>query len=223
MPKSQYVDLTSVKTVMTKDFHPNKPLNFQLNWKDLKVDHPYFADRGLLPETVAAFGLGFVVKGVLKNRVAIPIHGEKGELVAYACRWPGEPPDGTPKYKFTTGFKRSLELFNLIRSIHESIDQPLIIVEGFFDCMKLWQCGLKRVVALMGSTLSVVQEELIRKHTDSRSQVIVMLNEDGAGRAGREDIVQRLAPWLFIKAHVFERAGQQSEHLTIEKVAALFN
>ena len=87
--------------------------------------------------------------------------------------------------------------------------------------MKLWQCGVKRVVALMGSTLSVAQAELIRRHTDSRSQVLVMLDEDDAGRAGREDIVQRLAPWLFVKAHVFEQAGRQPDNLTAEEAHKL--
>ena len=197
------------------DGTPNAPLKFRLEQLDGK--HPYLTERGLTPETVVDFGLGHCAKGMMAGRIAIPIHNADGKVVAYAGRWPGEPPDGsTPKYKLPPGFRKSQELFNLDRAGKEP--GPLIIVEGFFGAMKLWQCGVKRVVALMGSTLSTAQAELIRKHTDSRSQVIVMLDEDEAGRAGREDIVSRLAPWLFVKAHVFEQAGQQPEHLTAEEL-----
>ena len=195
-----------------EDNTPNTPLKFRLDHLDGK--HPYLTERGLTPETIVDFGLGHCAKGMMAGRIAIPIHNVEGKVVAYAGRWPGEPADGTPKYKLPPGFRKSLELFNLDRACKEHSDKPLIIVEGFFDCIKLWQLGVKRVVALMGSTLSVAQAELIRKHTDSRSQVIVMLDEDDAGRAGREDIVQRLAPWLFIKTHIFEQADQQPEHLS---------
>jgi DNA primase len=37
----------------------------------------------------------------------------------------------------------------------------LILVEGFFDAMWLWQAGIKNAVALMGSSLSPEQEALI--------------------------------------------------------------
>jgi DNA primase len=87
-------------------------------------------------------------------RIAIPIHNAKGEVVAYAGRWPGNPPDGTPKYRLPTGFRKGLELFNLDRAIQEPADKPLVIVEGFFDAVKLHQHGCRKVVALMGSSLS---------------------------------------------------------------------
>lgn len=200
-----------------EDGTPNVPLKFRLEQLDGK--HPYLTERGLTPETIVDFGLGHCAKGMMAGRIAIPIHNAEGKVVAYAGRWPGEPAEGTPKYKLPPGFRKSQELFNLDRAGKEP--GPLVIVEGFFGAMKLWQCGVKRVVALMGSTLSHAQAELIRKHTDSRSQVIVMLDEDEAGRAGREDIVSRLAPWLFVKAHIFEQAGQQPEHLTPEELHSI--
>ena len=103
-----------------------------------------------------------------------------------------------------------------------SAGEPLVIVEGFFDCIKLWQLGLRRVVALMGSSLSPAQEELIGKHTNSRSRVLVMLDEDDAGRAGRDEIARRLARFVFVKTHVFDAEGRQPENLTAEEVAGLY-
>ena len=195
---------------------PNVPLNFRLDHLDGK--HPYLAGRGLTPETIVDFGVGFCAKGMLKDLIAIPIHNVDGNVVAYAGRFPGEPVGSTPKYKLPPGFKKSQELFNLDRARKEPADRPLVIVEGFFDCMKLWQHGVKKVVALMGSSLSPAQEELIRKHTDQHSQVIVMLDEDDAGREGRENIAARLARFVFVKTHVFEKEDQQPAHLSAEEV-----
>ena len=87
--------------------------------------------------------------------------------------------------------------------------------------MKLWQHGVKKVVALMGSTLSAAQEELIRKHTPARSRVIVMLDEDEAGRTGRDDLAARLAKFCFVTTHVFPQEDMQPEHLSAEEASAL--
>jgi DNA primase len=197
---------------------PNAPLKFRLD--KLERTHPYLTEqRGLTPETIVDFGIGFCSKGMMADRIAIPIHNVKGEVVAYAGRFVGEPPEGTPKYKLPPGFRKSQELFNLDRAAKES--GPLIIVEGFFDAMKLHQHGYKRVVALMGSTMSAAQEELIRQHTNSQSHVIVMLDENEAGKAGREDIACRLSKFCFVRVHQFDQPDMEPEHLTDEQVQQL--
>ncbi len=204
-----------------QDNNPNPTLKFRLD--KLDRSHPYLTERGLTLETVIDFGAGFCAKGMMADRIAIPIHNPKGEVVAYVGRFPGEPPEGTPKYKLPQGFRKSMELFNADRAFKEPADKPLVIVEGYFDCMKLYQHGCHKVVALMGSTMSAAQEELIRNHTDSRSQVIVMLDEDEAGITGRDDIAVRLAKFAFVTTHCFEKAGTQPEQLSAEEVAALLS
>ena len=197
----------------------NQPLGFEL--KNLNLAHPYCTERGLSPETVSAFRLGFCEKGTMAERLVIPIHNPAGQLVAYAGRWPGEPPEGTSKYKFPTGFGKSLELFNLHRAMEEPDTQPLVIVEGFFDAIKLWQNGIRRVVAIMGCSLSPAQEALLVQHTGSQTKVLVMLDEDDAGKAGREQVVQRLALHRYVKFFQFEREGMQPEQLTATDLAEL--
>jgi len=199
---------------------PNTPLKFRLD--KLERSHPYLVERGLTMETVVDFGLGFCSKGMMAGRIAIPIHNPKGEVVAYAGRFPGEPADDTPKYKLPQGFRKSQELFNIDRAIKEPADKPLVIVEGFFDAIKLHQHGCRKVVALMGSTMSATQEELIRQHTDRHSQVIIMLDENDAGRAGRDDIACRLSKFCFVRAHEFERPDMEPEHLSAEQVQELY-
>jgi DNA primase len=195
----------------------NKPLGFVL--KDLQTEHPYLAERRLFPETVQTFGLGFCQKGMHAGRIVIPIHNPKGELVAYAGRWPGDT--DKEKYLFPKGFKKSLELFNLDRADKEPADKPFVIVEGFFDCMMLHQHGCRKVIALMGSSMSPAQEGLIRKLTVSNSHVIVMLDEDEAGQEAREEIAGRLAKFCYIKVHQFNEPDMQPEHLSFEEVQDL--
>jgi len=199
---------------------PNAPLKFRLD--KLERTHPYLVnERGLTPETIVDFGIGYCSKGMMQGLIAIPIHNVKGEVVAYAGRFVGEPPEGTPKYKLPPGFRKSQELFNLDRAAKQPADEPLVIVEGFFDAMKLHQHGCHKVVALMGSTLSSAQEELIRQYTTSQSHVIVMLDENEAGKAGREDIACRLSKFCFVRVYQFSRPDMEPEHLTAEEVQQL--
>jgi DNA primase len=202
----------------TEKNEPNKPLKFRLD--KLDRDHPYLVERGLTPETIEHFEVGFCSKGMMTGRIAIPIHTVDGAIVGYVGRFPGEPPGDTPKYKMPPGFRKSLELFNIDRAIKEPADTPLVIVEGFFGCMRIWQHGVKRVVALMGSSMSLDQEELIRKHTNGNTQVVLILDEDDAGRAGREDMAIRLAKFVWVKVHTFEKEDMQPESLSEGELAA---
>ena len=197
---------------------PNPPLKFRLD--KLERSHPYLLEqRKLTPETIVDFGIGYCNKGMMADRIAIPIHNVKGEVVAYAGRFVGDPPEGTPKYKLPAGFRKSQELFNIDRAIKEPVDKPLLIVEGFFDAMKIHDHGYRKVVAIMGATLSSGQEELIRQHTTSDSHIIVMLDENEAGKAGREDIACRLSKFCFVRVHQFPRPDMEPEHLTDEELA----
>ena len=209
----------AAETEPTDEPGENVPLSFKL--ENLKTDHAYFSERGLTPETVSAFGLGFCAKGTMSGRIVIPIHNISGELVGYSGRWPGEPPEERPKYKLPAGFKKSAEVFNLHRAIQEPAEQPLIIVEGFFDVMKLSQLGFKRTVSLMGSSLSKAQEELIRKSTKSDSRIILMFDEDNAGRKGREQALLRLATFAFVHVVVFPTENMQPDHLNLEEITSL--
>jgi DNA primase len=200
---------------------PNTPLKFRLD--KLEREHPYLVERGLTLETIVDFGIGFCAKGMMADRIAIPIHNSGGNVVAYAGRFPGEPADDTPTYKLPPGFRKSQEIFNIDRAIKEPTDDPLVIVRGFFGCMKIHQHGWHKVVALMSSAMSFAQEELIRKHTNANSHIVIMLDENEAGIAGRENIACRLSKFCYVKIHTFEKPGTEAEHLSREEVHSLFD
>lgn len=199
----------------------NTPLSFKL--ENLKTDHTYFNDRVLTPETVAEFGLGFCAKGTMSGRIVIPINNKDGELVGYVGRWPGIPPEDRPKYKLPMGFKKSAEVFNLDRAQMEEKGLPLIVVEGFFDVIKLWQQGFHRVVSIMGSSLSARQEELLVEASAERSGIVLMFDEDNAGRAGREKALVRLAQRMFVRVVPLPQEGAQPDHLTDNELHALLD
>jgi len=142
---------------------------------------------------VSQFGLGYCPRGILAGRIAIPIHNPHGDLVAYAGR---HPKGKAPRYKFPSGFHKSLELYNLHRAKHEAPQRGLVLVEGFFDVIALWQLGMPNAVALMGTELSTAQEALLVQHTD---RVVLLLDGDEAGRSAMQELLPRLARRLFVR------------------------
>ena len=102
------------------------------------------------------------------------------------------------------GFVKSLELFNLHRASVVGRNRPFVVVEGFFGCMKVWQAGHRRVVSIMGSRLSTSQEELIVRTAGQSGHVVLLFDEDQAGRKGREDTFQRLNPHLKVRIASFD-------------------
>ena len=189
---------------------PNKPLGFAL--KGIDPGHPYLAARGISRETAEAFGVGFFPgKGSMAGRCVIPIADRGGELVAYA----GRSIDNTePRYKFPAGFRKSRELFNLHRVKGEL---RVVVVEGFFDCMKVSQAGYP-CVALMGSALSGTQDDLIAEYF---AEVVLMLDGDEAGRRATDEICDRLQNIVFRVATVELGAGVQPDQLSSEEISRM--
>lgn len=198
----------------------NPPLRFSLGALD--GAHPYLQKRGLTAETISTFGLGCCPHGMLRGWIAIPIHNASGKVVAYAGRWPGTPPEEQPKYRLPRGFRKSIELFNQHRAVKESPAEPLVVVEGFFGCMRVWQAGHRRVVSLMGSMLSSAQEERIAQIAGEDGQVLLLFDEDAAGRKGRSEAQERLSKHVAVSVIRLED-GQQPDSLEAEELLALIH
>jgi DNA primase len=160
----------------------------------LAAEHPYLQRRGVDGASAVHFGIGYWSgAGWLRGRIAIPVHNPAGELVAYCGRAvPGMP---GPRYRFPAGFAKSLELFNLHRAAASGSGE-VIVVEGFFDCVRVHQAGYPAVVALMGSAMSRAQEQLLIQRF---SRVTFMLDGDAAGRAASQALVDRLRPHCAVR------------------------
>ena len=197
-----------------KDDEVNRPLSFTLHGID--PTHSYLRARGILEETSRHFGVGFFSgRGTMAGRVVIPISNERGELVAYAGR---AIDDAEPKYKFPTGFKKGVVLFNLhhVRELPSSGKNDVIVVEGFFDCLKVWQSGFLNVVALMGSSLSDEQQNVLCEF----ARVVLFLDGDEAGRTAARDVASILVQRTFVKI-VNLPDGKQPDQLSSEEIRTI--
>jgi len=185
------------------------PLRFSL--RPIDPGHWYLKQRGIQVDTAAHFGVGYYAgPGLMRGRVVIPIHNERSQLVAYA----GRSINGAdPKYKLPAGFAKSKVLFNLHRALTQGQD-TVIVVEGFFDCLKVHQAGQACVVALMGCSLSAEPE----KHLiESFRKIVLMLDGDLAGQQATRTIADRLIGRSTIRV-VSLIAGQQPDQMSSEDI-----
>ena len=186
-------------TGQQKEGEANPPLKFEL--KTLDTDHSYLKDRGLSPGTIKHFGIGYCSKGMMAGRIAIPIHNEKGDLVAYAGRLVDDEKisEENPKYKLPPNFLKSLVVFNLNRAKDLAKEQGLIIVEGFFDVLGLYQEGVENVIAIMGSSLSEAQEKLMLEVVGNDGKIELCFDDDEAGIECAKETFLKLGKKVWVK------------------------
>jgi DNA primase len=203
--------------VSSEDTPGNPPLERAL--RDLNPDHPYLVTRGLTIPTIKTFEIGHCTRGLMRGRIAIPIHDDRGTLVAYAGRAVDqEVADMKGKYRLPEGFKKSLVLFNLHRA-KEHAAQGLVVVEGFLDCFKVHQAGYANVVALMGSTLSEAQEQLLLAHTD---RLALMFDGDDAGTKCLREFYGRLRRRMYLR-EIHLEPGDQPDRLSEDRIRQLLS
>jgi DNA primase len=192
----------------------NPPLPFVLTGVD--YSHPYVVERGIDPATAVEFGVGlYAGSGLLSGRVVIPIANARGQTVAYAGR---ALDDSLPKYKLPAGFRKAWELFNLHRAAATG-SPTVIVVEGYFDCLRVHRAGLPWVVALMGSSLSAEQENALLQAFD---RVVLLLDGDGAGRAASRAIAARLSKRCLV-VDVPMPDGTQPDQLSLAAIQQLLS
>ena len=131
----------------------------------------------------------------MAGRVCIPVHNARGDLVAYAGRWPGEDvPEGEGKYRLPAKFEKSRVLFNLHRV---APGEHLVLVEGYWSTMRLHALGVP-VASPMGWSVSPEQVALL---CDRGVRFLtLLLDGDDAGRRARERVVPDLAAAFFVRA-----------------------
>jgi len=197
------------KELVTEKRRALSPLGFVL--RGIDSAHPYLAARAIEPQTAAHFGVGFYAgPGLLSGRLVIPIHNAQGELVAYCGR---SLDDAEPRYQFPPGFRKSEVLFNFHRAA-ASGESAVVVVEGFFDCLKVYQAGLRSVVALMGAILYRSPERAL---SERFRQVLLMLDGDATGERASRIIADRLRKHCAVRV-VHLPANVQPDQLSAETI-----
>ena len=111
----------------------------------------------------------------------------------------GDPPEGEGKYRLPTNFQKSKVLYNLhrVRAL-PNLDE-LILCEGFFDVIELYESGWGNAVALMGSSMSEDQMRLIIETVGWDGKVMLVFDDDPAGRMCTDDTLTRLSQRVYVK------------------------
>jgi DNA primase len=201
----------------------NPPLTSEVTARieaKLVREHPYMAERGLTPETVTAFGLGYYPpgRGMMQNRLCIPIHNATGELVAYMGRWVGPEatiPENEGKYKLPPGFQKEQVLYNLHRVRGR---RHLVVVEGPFSVFRLHALGVP-AVALLGHRLAPVQLELLV--AAGVRQLTFLLDGDPGGREAVPAMMALLAAMPLLAKFAVLPEGVQPDTTSEETLRAL--
>ncbi|HEX6575415.1 MAG TPA: DNA primase [Gemmatimonadaceae bacterium] len=150
-----------------------------------------------------------------RGRLMFPIHDVAGRNVGFGGRLLGP---GEPKYLNSAEspvFSKGKLLYGLNRSRNaiRRADRS-IVVEGYFDALRLFSSGIEEVVAPLGTALTETQAGMLRKYSRN---VYLLYDSDAAGlkatfRAGDELLRQGMSvrvitlppgedPDTFVKAH----------------------
>lgn len=206
----------------------NEPLNFEL--KGLDLEHSYLKSRGFTLETIKHFGVGFCSRGLLKDRVAIPLHDHDGKLVGYAGRVVNDTAinEDNPRYRFPGTrerdgilfeFRKTLFLYNSFR-LKAPVDD-LIVVEGFTSVWWLNQNGLSHMVATMGSDCSPKQGELIVSMVKPGGRVWIAPDGDKAGERFALSLLGQVSPHRFVRWVKLDD-GKQPTDLSAQQLKTFF-
>ncbi|PIE33731.1 DNA primase [candidate division KSB3 bacterium] len=114
-----------------------------------------------------------------RNRLIIPIHDERGQVIAFGGRALG---DEMPKYlnsPESTLFHKGKVLFGLHQA-KDAIRQTgfLAIAEGYFDVIVPYGAGIQNIAATMGTSLTESHLRQIQRYT---KKVVLVFDSDSAG------------------------------------------
>jgi DNA primase len=150
----------------------------------------YLQVRGISAETARTWQLG-----VAGGRLTIPLNDASGQTVGFCGRSMGNQ---EPKYRNSTGdllFQRNGLVFGLDQAAEAIRKQgTALLVEGPLDVIQLHQAGFTNAVACLGTSVSELQLQLLRRQ--GIKHLLIALDGDIAGQAATERLVEQLQTQL---------------------------
>lgn len=149
----------------------------------------YLASRGLSPETISRYFIGYCPdiadrenqQDIFRGRIIFPIHDRRGRVIAFGGRVLKE--GRMPKYlnsKDSAVFHKSHVLYGLYQTREKYRDiEKLLIVEGYMDVVSLAERGIDFAVATLGTATTPEHVKLLLQQTSS---LIFCFDGDNAGR-----------------------------------------
>jgi DNA primase len=182
-------------------------------------------EEGYPPELLQKFDVGFDEK---HRRITFPLRDLQGRLIGISGR---AVDDQIPRYKvYDWEYKdfglaeRRTEKRALLWNAHNVIPQLVfetdpdsryvVVTEGFKATMRVTQAGISNVVALMGTYMSLEQQQYIENMACS---VLLMLDNNDAGRRGKEYAAKKLEKTI-PRLYIVEYDGPQPSELHTQAV-----
>ena len=143
--------------------------------KDNELLEDYLKTKNLIKVGEDAY------RDLFLKRVVVPIKNPSGRVIGFGGRRLRE--DNSPKYINSPDsdvFKKGKNLFGLFEARDYIRDEGFVVlVEGYFDVLKLFSEGIRNVVAPLGTALTENQAELLSKYT---KKVYLLYDGDTAGQ-----------------------------------------
>ncbi len=164
----------------------------------IQPDHSYPISRGVSEHTCKLFEGGAVgeVKGKLKHRYTWPIKNSKGEIIGFSGRTLNDSKIKYQHFGNKTEWIWPAFLNNKIIAKCRSV----ILVESNMDILYLWDKGIKNVICLFGSDLSLpILNYLLRRNVD---KIIISTNNEldspngGVGNEAAIKIKKKLSKYF---------------------------
>lgn len=183
----KYLNSRKITEDMIKTFDIGLSLNDSLSKMLVKkYDSKKLIDIGLSHEYNGK------IADLFLNRIMFPIKDLFGNVVAYSGRKYDN--SDAPKYintKETVIFKKGNVLYNYFDAKEEiRRKKEIIICEGFMEVIRLYSIGVKNVVALMGTSFTNDQLEVIKK---LNVNVVLNLDNDDPGKLAAFQIGETLS------------------------------
>lgn len=147
------------------------------------IPHDGWAQRGLKPQTIEAFDLGYDIG---TDAMTIPVRTINGELLGVIRRYCD--PDADPRYRYPKGFHKSEHLFGSWLVANDHRPGPVALTEGSIDAMTLWQYGIP-AMGILGSYVSESHIRILKRL--GLTQLLLFFDNDKAGA----QIVERCKGW----------------------------
>ncbi|MCP4231729.1 MAG: DNA primase, partial [bacterium] len=127
-----------------------------------------------------------------RNRLLFPIYNSLGEPVGFGGRdLSGE--EDVPKYINSPNspiYNKSRTIYNLDKArLAIAAQNRIVVVEGYFDVLGLWQVGIENAVATSGTALN---EDIARLLVRFSKDIVMLFDGDAAGQAATRRAVTGL-------------------------------
>jgi DNA primase len=134
----------------------------------LQAQHEAVQALGVSPETLEHFGAGYAPKGIMRGRLAIPVRGRNGELLAYC----GRAVNGeSPTLTFPNGFEPASVIFNAERTV----EGEFYLVRDPLQVLVAHESGVDNVVAFLTEDITALQLEMLAALMDEKRCETVQL------------------------------------------------